>query len=457
MTLADPVFRPWSPPRRAQPLPLVPFLYQSWRDPLLIWSRRHFEEPQMFGRSRFGAVLVVNTPAGVRHVLTDNAANYEKGRLQRIVLGPLLADGLLLTEGDQWRRARRLLAPLFTPARMAALTARMAEVCAARVRTWNLGSATGVLEVDSQMSTLTFEILSATMFSDDLQDDAAAFEAALNRFLDIGARIDPLDVLGAPHWIPRLGRLMSGDSGLFFERRVASLVAARRAAIASGAPAADDLLTALLSTHDETGGLTDHEVAANILTFILAGHETTARALGWTLHLLSRSPHVLERLKAEALLLDVSRPDWADDLPWTRAVLDETMRLFPPAPTMARRALGPDVINGQAIEEGTAVVISPWILHRHTLLWEDPEAFQPERFLPENRKSIDRYAYLPFSAGPRVCIGAAFAVQEAVIALATILREAEIEPTSGPEPVPTQRVTLRPSKPMKLRIRRRAN
>lgn len=457
MTLVDPVFRPWSPPRPDRPLALVPFLYQSWRDPLLIWSKRHFEEPQMFGRSRFGAVLVVNTPAGVRHVLTDNAANYEKGRLQRIVLGPLLADGLLLTEGDQWRRARKLLAPLFTPARMAALTARMAEVCAARVRSWALEPESRSLEVDSQMSTLTFEILSATLFSDDLQDDAAAFEAALNRFLDIGARIDPLDVLGAPHWIPRIGRLMSGDSGAFFERRVASLVAARRATIAAGTPAPDDLLTALLSTRDETGGLTDHEVAANILTFILAGHETTARALGWALHLLSRSPAVLERVKAEALLLDVSRPDWADALPWTRAVLDETMRLFPPAPTMARRALGPDVINGQAIDEGTAVVISPWILHRHARLWDDPEAFRPERFLPENRKSIDRYAYLPFSAGPRVCIGAAFAIQEAVIALATLLREAEIEPTSGPEPVPTHKVTLRPRKPMTLRIRRRTN
>jgi cytochrome P450 len=452
-------FRPWAPPRRKAPLSLIPFLYQSWRDPLLIWSERHFNEPQLFGQGRFGAVMVVSNPAGVRHVLTDNAANYEKGRLQRIVLGPLLAEGLLLAEGNDWRRARRILAPLFTPARTAALTRRMAEVCAKRVDGWKLNRDQSWLEVDSQMSTLTFEILSATLFSDDLDGDAAGFEAALNRYLSIGARIDPLDVLGAPKWIPRVGRMMSVRSAEFFEARVASLVTGRRAKLAAGQAAPDDLLTALLSARDEEdearGGLSDREVAANILTFILAGHETTARALGWALHLLSRTPDIAARLQVEADGFDPTVPDWAERLPWTRAVLDETMRLFPPAPTMARRALGPDVVNGQPIPKGTAVVVSPWLLHRHSRLWDDPEAFRPERFLPENRKSIDRYVYIPFSAGPRVCIGAAFALQEAVIALATIMSKADIIETAGPEPVPTHQITLRSRVPLRLRLRAR--
>ncbi len=452
-------FRPWVPPRRRKPLSFLPFLYQSWRDPLLIWSERHFTEPQLFGQGRFGAVMVVSNPPGVRHVLTDNAANYEKSRLQRIVLGPLLAEGLLLAEGADWRRARRILAPLFTPARTAALNRRMAEVCAKRVAGWKLSRHPSWLEVDSQMSTLTFEILSATLFSDDLEDDAADFEGALNRYLSIGARIDPLDVLGAPNWIPRVGRMMSGRSAQFFEERVASLVSGRRARLASGQEAPDDLLTALLSARDEEddarGGLSDREVAANILTFILAGHETTARALGWALHLLSRTPDIAARLQAEADRFDPTLPDWAERLPWTRAVLEETMRLFPPAPTMARRAVEPDVINGQPIPKGTAVVVSPWILHRHRLLWDDPEAFRPERFLPENRKSIDRHVYLPFSAGPRVCIGAAFALQEAMIALATIMRQADIVETAGPEPVPTHQITLRSRVPMRLRLRAR--
>jgi len=452
-------FRPWSPPRRKKPLSLVPFLYQSWRDPLLIWSDRHFAEPQLFGQGRFGAVMVVSNPAGVRHVLTDNAANYEKGRLQRIVLGPLLAEGLLLAEGTDWRRARRILAPLFTPARTAALTRRMAEVCAKRVAGWKLTDSQSWLEVDTQMSTLTFEILSATLFSDELEDDAADFEAALNRYLSIGARIDPLDVLGAPKWIPRVGRMMSVRSAEFFEARVASLVTGRRAKLAAGQPAPDDLLTALLSARDEEddarGGLSDREVAANILTFILAGHETTARALGWTLHLLSRQPEYLARLQAEADAFDVSDPKWAEALPWTRAVLEETMRLFPPAPTMARKALADDEIGGQTIKAGATVIISPWILQRHQLLWDDPDAFKPERFLPENRKAIDRYAYIPFSAGPRVCIGAAFALQEAMIALAAILRVADVEALTTVEPRPVHQITLRSREPMRLRLRAR--
>lgn len=457
MTVVDTPFVPRTPARRTQPLSLLPFLWISWRDPIRMWSERHFNEPQLHGHSVLGEILVVSHPEGVRHVLTENAANYVKGDLQRRVLGPMLAEGLLLTEGDTWRRARRILAPLFTPAKMVTLNARMAEVCHARVASWSLSAHGRVLDIDSEMSGLTFDILSATMFSDELGGEARGFERALNQFLANGARIDPLDVLGAPDWAPRLGRLASFRSARFFERRVTRLVEARRAHIEAGGEAHDDLLSALLLARDENGGpgLSDEEVAANILTFILAGHETTARALGWTLHLLSRQPEYLARLQAEADAFDVSQPRWADNLPWTRAVLEETMRLFPPAPTMARTALADDEVGGQKIKAGATVIISPWILQRHKLLWDQPDAFKPERFLPENRKAVDRYAYIPFSAGPRVCIGAAFAIQEAMIALAAILRVAEVEAVTAVEPRPVHQITLRSSQPMRLRLRAR--
>ena len=457
MTVVDTPFVPRTPARRTQPLSLLPFLWISWRDPIRMWSERHFNEPQLHGHSVLGEILVVSHPEGVRHVLTENASNYVKGDLQRRVLGPMLAEGLLLTEGDTWRRARRILAPLFTPAKMATLNARMAEVCHARVASWSLSAHGRVLDIDSEMSGLTFDILSATMFSDELGGEARGFERALNQFLANGARIDPLDVLGAPDWAPRLGRLASFRSARFFERRVTRLVEARRAHIEASGEAHDDLLSALLMARDENGGpgLSDEEVAANILTFILAGHETTARALGWTLHLLSRQPEYLARLQAEADAFDVSQPRWADNLPWTRAVLEETMRLFPPAPTMARTALADDEVGGQKIKAGATVIISPWILQRHKLLWDQPDAFKPERFLPENRKAVDRYAYIPFSAGPRVCIGAAFAIQEAMIALAAILRVAEVEAVTAVEPRPVHQITLRSSQPMRLRLRAR--
>ncbi len=447
-------FRPSVPRREGRPLDLLPFLWISWRDPIRIWSERHFEEPQLHGQSALGEILVVSHPQGVRHVLTENAANYEKGALQRRVLGPLLAEGLLLTEGDAWRRVRRILAPLFTPARMGGLTRRMDQVCRARVAGWALSARGRVLDVDSEMSGLTFDILSATLFSDELGGEAKGFERALNRFLATGGKIDPLDVLDAPAWLPRLGRLAGYRSALFFERKVSALVEARRRRIEAGGDAPADLLTALIAARDENGdALSDSEVAANILTFILAGHETTARALGWTLHLLSRQPHYLAHVRAEADALDLERPDWTDALPWTRAVIEETMRLFPPAPTMARRALGPDEIGGQRIEAGATVIISPWIIQRHKRLWDDPEAFRPERFLPANRKAVDRYAYIPFSAGPRVCIGAAFAMQEAMIALSAVVRAAEIEPITPAEPRPIHQITLRSRETLRLRFR----
>ncbi|MFJ6023413.1 cytochrome P450 [Brevundimonas sp. NPDC092305] len=457
MADGSPAFRPWTPPRRDKPLGLLPFLWISWRDPLGMWSNRHFREPQLHGTSALGEIVVVSHPEGVRHVLSANAANYEKGALQRRVLGPMLAEGLLLTEGDAWRRVRRILAPLFTPARTATMTGRMAASAVARVEGWRLDFGPRVLNMDTEMSGLTFDILSATLFSDQLDGDAKGFEQALNSYLSLAARIDPLDVLGAPDWAPRLGRLTGAGAGRFFERRVSALVTRRRAQIEAGETVEDDLLTALLTARDEDGGdgLSDREVASNVLTFILAGHETTARTLGWALHLISRAPEVAARLRDEADGFDVSAPDWAERLPWTRAVIEESMRLFPPAPTLARKALGPDEIGGEAVGAGATVLISPWVLHRHEALWEAPDEFRPERFLPENRKAIDRWTYIPFSAGPRVCIGAAFAMNEAMIALATILKGAEVEAVSSLEPRPVHQITLRSRRPILLKLRQR--
>lgn len=449
-------FRPWTPPRRTERMNLIPFLLQSWRDPLQIWGEVHFRDLYVDGESPLGRTLVVNDPAGVRHVLTDNALNYEKGDLQRRILGPMLADGLLLTEGEQWRRARRIMAPLFTPAYTARTADIMDRVCRRRVEAWHLENGARVLNIDSEMSGLTFDILSATMFSDDLDGDAAGFERALNQFLDVGARISPLDALKAPDWIPRIGKLASRGSARFFEQRVAALVARRRRRIEAG-DAPDDLLTALLSARDEEGdgsGLSDHEVMSNILTFILAGHETTARTLGWTLHLITRDAAVADRLKQEADAWDRSSAG-IKGLVWHRAVIEEAMRLFPPAPAMVRQAVADDEIGGHPVRAGDSVIIAPWLIQRHERLWDEPDVFRPERFLPENRKSIDRYAWLPFSGGPRICIGAAFAMQEAVIALAEIIKAADVEAITPIEPRPIHQVTLRSRETMRLRLRAR--
>ncbi len=455
---ADLPFRPATPARRSgKPISMPQFLWIAWREPLNMWSDRHFSEPILFGQSALGYAINVSDPAGIRHVLLENAKNYDKGALQKRVLGPLLAEGLLLVEGDDWKRARRIMAPLFTPARTAVLAARMREVSEARVKGWLDDRSVAVINIDHEMTALTFEIISATMFSDMLGGEAAQFERALTGFLDTAARIDPLEVLDAPKWIPRLGQLMGGGMARFFEKRVAQLVADRRAIIEAGEDAPDDLLTALITARDVEGGgtLSEREVACNILTFILAGHETTARALGWTLHLISHDKAAQAHVQAEADAFDLANPNWEDAMPWTRAVLEEAMRLYPPAPSLARRAKEADVICGQEIPANTAVLITPYVVHRHKLLWDDPDAFKPERFLPGNREKIDRFAYIPFSQGPRICIGAAFAMQEGMIALAEIMKRYEVDPPGEAEPMPSHRITLRAKHGIRLRVSRR--
>lgn len=460
MTAAPPeaeVFRPAVPAPRTRPAGLVEFLWVSWRDPLGMWSERHFDEPILYGESRLGRAMTVSDPAALRQVLVEHADCFHKTAVQRRVLGPLIGDGVFLAEDDDWRRMRRILAPVFTPRRIASSAPRMASIAVERVARWVRPGAPGVLAVDSEMTQLTFEILSATLFSDALGGEAGEFERAINAYLAAAARIEPLDVLGAPDWVPRLGRLMAGGPAAFFERRVAELAQARRALHDAGEDLPDDLLSALVKAQDpETGaGLSDRQVTANILTFILAGHETTARGLGWALWLLANSPRHMSALQKEADSVDLFDPDAADKLVFARAVFEEAMRLYPPAPLFTRVAVKPVTIAGRPLQPGATVLIAPWVLHRHRRLWDDPSAFLPERFLPQARETIDRFAYIPFGGGPRICIGASFAMQEAALALGAIAQRVDLRPNRGVQPLPQHRITLRPHAEIRLNVRPR--
>ena len=225
------------------------------------------------------------------------------------------------------------------------------------------------------------------------------------------------------------------------------------------AAAPRDILTLLLEAEDpQTGaGLSSAEVRANIVTFIGAGHETTANALIWSLFLLSMSEEWRQRLAAEAeAVLPGPVEDYAERLVETRAVIEEAMRLYPPVASLSREALDSDTLAGRRIRKGTLVMVSQWVLHRHKLLWEEPDAFDPRRFLPGAREKIDRFAYLPFGAGPRICIGAAFALQEAAIILAHIMRLFTLEVQKGYAVKPVQHITLRPEGGLPMVLRRRA-
>ncbi len=255
--------------------------------------------------------------------------------------------------------------------------------------------------------------------------------------------------------LPRLGRWRGREALAFFDAAVDDIIAERRRLIASGAPAPRDLLTRLLEAADpETGRpMSGYDLRSNIVTFIGAGHETTANVLTWTLYLVSQSRVWRERVEREIdeRFNPASDDDPSARLTVTRAVIDEALRLYPPAAMLRREAIGEDWLVGQRIEPSTVVIVSPYLLHRHRRLWEAPDRFDPGRFLGERRETIDRFAYIPFGAGPRVCIGMAFALQEATIVLAHLVSRFRFDLEPGCVVTPQQRVTLRPHNGLAMR------
>jgi cytochrome P450 len=421
----------------------------------------HFEEPIVMTKGVLGRVMIVNDPAAIRHVFVDNANAYRKDELQRRVLAPGMADGLLTADGDEWRLQRRTLAPLFTPRTVQGFVPAMGAATERMLRRWRRREGR-VLDMSLEMTRVTLDVLERTIFTQGPAHDPDALGRAITRFFEAVGPIDPLDVFGMPDWLPRLGRLQARPALAYFERIVTELIDARKALIASGSPVPRDILTLLLEASDpETGkGLSDIGVGANVITFIGAGHETTANALSWALYLVSQAPDVRARLEEEVDSVLADRPIEPDDmtrLPFVRAVLEEAMRLYPPVPFMSRAAIEDDRVAGYKVPRGTLVVVAPWILHRHRTLWTDAGAFDPDRFMDGRRDAIERFAYLPFGAGPRVCIGASFALQEAIVVLAEIVRTMRFDLVEGHAVTPVHRVTLRPEGglPMRVALRER--
>jgi cytochrome P450 len=455
------LFRPPAPEPLERPLDLFPLLRELRRNPLGTWTREHFTAPIVAAETAMGRVTVLSDPAAIRHVLLDNAARYRKDDLQRRVLAPGLGNGLLTAEGEEWRLQRRTLAPLFSPRHVAGFWPAMTDAAERVARRLARRPPGRVTDMALEMTRVTLDVLERTIFTHGLRHDPDGLGRAITRFFEALGPVDPLDLFGMPAWLPRIGRWRARPALRFFEEVVGELIDGRRRLLASGEPAPADILTLLLEAADpETGkGLTDVEVRANIVTFIGAGHETTANALTWTLYLLSQAPDVRERVEAEvdAVLGDgTMEPGALDRLVFTRAVLDEAMRLYPPVPYMSRTPIADDRIGDLKIPRGSYVAIVPFVLHRHRTLWEEPDAFVPERFLPENKGRIDRFAYLPFGAGPRVCIGASFSIQEAMIVLAHLVRTLRFDLAEGHAVRPLHRVTLRPDGGLPMRISKRS-
>jgi cytochrome P450 len=441
-------FRPPAPAPQRQALGLVGLLSALKRNPLECWTQEHFEKLIVPGGLPIGHVVLVNDPEAIRHVLLDNAGNYQKDSLQRRILSAGLGEGLLSAEGERWQTQRRMLAPLFNARTIAGFAEPVASAAEALMRRWR-GLDGSTIDVAAEMARLTLDVLERTIFSDGLGRDAEEIRVAMKTYFNVIGRIDPLDILGVPNFVPRLSRLRVRSTLRFFEGAIDAIIATRRRRLAEHPGSApNDILTLLLSALDPDTGkrISEAEVRSNILTFIMAGHETTANLLSWSLFLLSRSPEWCRRIEMEAEReIGESASGLSDRLIETRAVIEESARLYPPIAAISRVALGPDRLGNEAVRRGSLIVIAPYVLHRHRLLWQQPDVFDPLRFLGEARGRTNRFSYLPFGVGPRTCIGSAFALQEATIVLAMIVNKFKFQMKDDHHVWPVLRVTLRPA------------
>ena len=411
------------------------------------WYRERFSSFRI-GVSPSGRGVVVNDTDAVRHILVTNPDNFPKEDNQLAVLRPLLGRGLLTDEGESWRRKRRLAAPIFQHAALkefAPLFVRAAERSAHRALAHK-----SAFSIDAEMTRVTLDIIGEAILGCDLESDVENISHTVGSTLDKFPGMFLAGVL-----LPPYGR----------DRVIETLVAPGRKSLSKFARkiikhARDNQIRSSLigklmdaAKADSGEDMTLDDVRDEIATFLLAGHETTATTLSWVWYLLSLYPEAMTRIQDEVDQVAGARPLTADDfpaLPYTRAVLDETLRLYPPVANLLRKANETaEVAPGITIKAGERVLISPWLLHRHESYWSEPNEFRPERFLGEAGKDRPRHAYLPFGGGPRICIGSSFSLMEAVLILGTYAQKMGVQVVNTGEVMPQARIVMRPSVKLK--------
>lgn len=448
-----PPFAQYSPIGKIRPSDYLVYFRAMLRNPLEIWGEHHFHIRVVPFRWLGRSSLIINDPDAIHHCFVTNAANYKMNPLRQAVLEPVLRDGLLTAEGETWKSARKAVSPVFTPRKVNAFAPTIRAVCEAGAAALE-ARAGETISASPAMIDLTLDVLIATLFSGDDALDQARFTRGIHELTQISGIPHLFDLLRAPGWVPRIGQGRSRRVVADLREQVGAVAAARRQApTPDEAGRAPDFLDLLLNA-----GLDDTQVIDNLLTFLAAGHETTARTMAWTLYLLSQADDARERLEAEldAAELDPEHPeDWGEALPWTTAVLKESLRLYPSAPMLARTSIDADEVGGEAIPGSTDVLVATWLLHRQREIWEHPDEFRPERFLGEAADRIPKNAYLPFGLGPRVCIGARFAMMEMVILMASLLKGLRFHFAGKAHPVPVMRITLQPDTELSMRVERR--
>jgi cytochrome P450 len=382
---------------------------------------------------------LINHPDYVRHVLVDNNRNYSKETYTNQIFHHVVANGLLTSEGETWRKQRRLMQPAFHKTRLAPLDTMIAGATEGMLERWRAAQAAGQsLDIAREMAALTLTITTRALFGVDLGEEVRQFGEIVDKA--IGLMEKPSS--------PVFQQLVKDGNAV-----VESIIRRRHEDFKDGG----DLLSSMMVTRDsETGQqMTDEELRSQVMTLMLAGYDTTASSLTWTWYLLSQHPAVVAQLRDEARrVLHGRSPRYEDidQLPFTRRVLNEGLRMFPPAWTLGRRALGEDEIGGYYVAPGTVVAICIYAVHRHPQFWEEPDRFDPDRFLPERAAQRHKFAYIPFGAGPRQCIGNNLGLMEATLIIANVAQHFELRLAPGAEVVPQAVFVLRPKRDLMMTL-----
>lgn len=425
------------------------------RNPLRVLPAAVYEEGLVVSGRAGRKVYWITDPSLIKTVLLDKRETFHRTSITQRILGPLLGKGVLTADGADWKWQRQTAAPVFRHTDLLGYVPTMVEAAQRLLCHWRTSEA-ALRDVDRDMTLVTFDVISHTLLpGGDAHIGPLIARSTVDYQRPLGWQMAYAN-FRLPHWMPHPGMLKMHVAQRQLRSAVAALVAERRASPA----AKDDLLERLLHARDpESGGrMSDELLIDNLLTFFLAGHETTAKALTWTLYLLARAPEWQDRIQAEVRRVAGDAPigpEHIDKLTITTQVLKESMRLYPPAPIMSRQATVDTDLAGIPIKSGTQIIIPIYAIQRHRRYWSNPDFFEPGRFAGESEAKIARYHYMPFGAGPRICIGMAFALIEGIASLATLVRAASFATTPDHQPEPVSRVTLRPLGGMALTVRMR--
>ncbi len=445
------------PPR---PLGLLSFLYNFVRNPLRSVPAAVYSEPLVSVVVNGRVMAWVTDPALLEIVLLKQVDSFRKPPLEARVFGPVLGQGILTAQGDAWRRQRRIASPAFRHAELLAFVPAMTRAAERQVERFRAASTAGarVQPIDHAMEEVTFDIITSTVLAGCRPEEGAAIRSAAQTYLDGISWELAYGILEFPHWLWHPHKRSMRAAAERLRGAVGSLLARRMAEPEAG----HDLLARLIAARDSDaadgapggGGQMPRELLVdNLATFLIAGHETTAKALTWTLYLLARAPGWQQRVRDEVGRVAGSEPITAahvERLPITQRVLKEAMRLYPPAPVMTRMTTEPVQLGAHHFPAGSLLILPVYAIHRHRTVWPDPARFDPDRFTETREKGYARTQFMPFGFGPRICIGQAFAMIEATVLLATFVRAARFDWDGRHLPEPVSRITLRPKGGMPL-------